>query len=68
MSTEAVSREGRLRPRTWALIALGAVLFVGANVHLVYVSFESRPDCVAHLKMPDQTGTTSALRAARSSC
>ena len=36
----------------WVL-ALGALLvFVGANAHLVYVSFSSDPGCVAHLKTP----------------
>lgn len=69
MSNEATRHEGRLKPRTWALIALGLALFLGANVHLLYVAFASRPDCVAHLKVagPGDAGE-SGYRAARSSC
>lgn len=53
-------------------LAIGAavvatLIVVLANVHLVYVSMQSQPDCVAHLKpgTGDANGTYSA---ARSSC
>jgi len=46
-------------------VALLAVAL--ANVHLVYVSLQSQPDCVAHLK-PGVGGESGAYSAARSSC
>lgn len=56
--------------RNWRLIALviamaGAILFVAANAHLVYVAFDSRPDCVPHAKSAGEDGR---LRAARPVC
>lgn len=53
-------------------LALGAVVVVAlvvvlANAHLVYVSLQSQPDCVAHLK-PGTAGENGAYSAARSSC
>jgi len=48
--------------------ALAALLLVVlANVHLVYVSLESQPECVAHVK-PGTRGDSGAWSAARSSC
>ncbi len=44
--------------------ALAVVIL--ANVHLVYVAFVSRPDCVEHLKDPGREPGT--YRAANSSC
>lgn len=46
-------------------IVLGCALFVAANAHLIYVSFASQPECVAHLKAGH---TEQGYRAARSSC
>ncbi|UDF31783.1 UNVERIFIED_ORG: hypothetical protein LHK14_22330 (plasmid) [Roseateles sp. XES5] len=59
------------RPRlNWRLVSFllvgaGALLFVGANVHLVHVALSSQPGCVEHLKTEGQDG---AYRAAGSSC
>ena len=47
-----------------ALVALA--VFVGANVHLIAVSFSSQPDCVPHLKAPQEGAAQ--FRAAKSSC
>lgn len=67
----------RLRPRLLlaAAIAAGVLLLLGANGHLVWVAFSSRPDCVAHLKQPLTTGEVPApatgpgiYRAAKSAC
>lgn len=69
MSTEPLpmASSRRALPR-WAVrlaIVLGCALFVLANAHLVYVSFVSQPECVAHIKA-GQAGD--GYRAARSSC
>jgi hypothetical protein len=55
--------------RTFAIgAALAATLIVLlANAHLVYVSVQSQPDCVAHLK-PGMHDDSGAYSAARSSC
>ena len=59
----------RSRSRTVALIlaAAGLALVGAANVHLVYVSFASRADCVPHLKEPGDPATNS-YAAANPSC
>jgi len=44
-------------------VAIGGVL--AANFHLVYVAFQSQPDCVAHLKT---SGGENGFRAAKSAC
>ncbi|MER2535957.1 MAG: hypothetical protein ABTQ31_12425 [Rhizobiaceae bacterium] len=49
----------------WVLVPAGLLLFAGANAHLVYVAFQSQPDCVDHLKSADGNG---GYRAARSAC
>lgn len=56
-----------MRRRTIALLAAGAgaALLIAVNAHLVYVAFDSRPDCVPHAKSPGEHG---AFRAARSAC
>ncbi len=56
--------------RNWRLVALlivgaGALVFIGANAHLVHVALSSQPDCVEHLKTEGHDG---AYRAARPSC
>ena len=59
------------RPRlNWRLVSFfivgaGALVFIGANAHLVHVALSSQPDCVEHLKTEGQDG---AYRAARPSC
>jgi hypothetical protein len=62
---------GRARSRlpggwlAWVLIPAGLLLFAGANAHLVYVAFQSQPDCVTHLKgASDGPG----YQAAKSAC
>lgn len=47
----------------WILVPAGVLLFAGANVHLVYVAFQSQPECVAHVK---DAGT--GYRAAKPAC
>jgi hypothetical protein len=56
-----------MRWRTVALLAVGAGLaaLIAANAHLVYVAFQSQPDCVPHAKSAGEPGT---FRAARSAC
>lgn len=57
-----------VRPRLLVFLAVvtGAGVVLLANVHLVYVAFQSSPDCVRHLKVKsDQLGT---YRAANSAC
>lgn len=49
----------------WIIIPAALVLFVAANAHLVYVAYESRPDCVPHLK---EVGHEGKFRAAKSAC
>jgi len=59
---------GRTRLRggwlPWVLVPAGLLLFAGANAHLVYVAFQSQPDCVVHLKIAGGDG----YRAAKSAC
>lgn len=49
----------------WLLVPAGLLLFAGANAHLVYVAFQSQPECVAHVK---DTGPNGGYRAAKSAC
>ncbi|MDQ2633024.1 MAG: hypothetical protein M3Y78_04735 [Pseudomonadota bacterium] len=49
----------------WLLVPAGLLVFAGANAHLVYVAFQSQPDCVAHVK---DAGEGSSYRAAKSAC
>lgn len=49
----------------WVLIPAALLLFSGANAHLVYVAFQSQPECVDHLKSSDSDG---GFRAAKSAC
>lgn len=48
-----------------AVVAVLLVLL--GNAHLVYVSVQSQPDCVAHLK-PGTHDESGAYSAAKSSC
>lgn len=57
----------RWRPLGW--IALGVATVIGlaaANAHLVQVAVSSQPDCVPHLKLPNDS--SGAYRAAKSAC
>lgn len=67
---EASGRRSWLRLKVWALVGLALALLIGANAHLVYVAFASRPACVAHAKAPVETQNAEApvYRAARSAC
>lgn len=49
----------------WVLVPAGLLLFAGANAHLVYVAFQSQPECVAHVKDTSESG---GYRAAKSAC
>lgn len=49
----------------WILVPTAVLIFFGANAHLVYVAFESQPECVQHLKSTDGAGR---YRAAKSAC
>lgn len=50
----------------WVLVPAALLLFVAANVHLVYVAIESQPDCVPHLK--NAGAADGGFRAAKSAC
>ncbi|MEK1854549.1 MAG: hypothetical protein AAAC48_22480 [Phyllobacterium sp.] len=56
------------RPKLWICLAVasGLSVVILANVHLVYVAIQSRPDCVDHLKVKGQQLGT--YRAADSAC
>lgn len=56
-------------PRWLALgaVALALFLVLLGNAHLVYVSLESQPECVAHEK-PGTGSDSGAYSAAKSSC
>ena len=49
------------------LVAAGLGILIAANAHLVYVAFQSQPECVPHAKAAAQ-GEGAPLRAARSAC
>ncbi len=68
MSDLAVrTRPARTRSLVWLIVALGALLLIAVNVHLVYVAMLSQPDCVAHAK-PGEANSMHAFGAAQSSC
>ncbi|WP_108484201.1 hypothetical protein [Oceaniglobus ichthyenteri] len=54
------------RPRLFALLCVIGVLgvFIGANTHLIYVAFASKPDCV----LQQNTKGAATYRAAKPSC
>ena len=67
MNTKGLSGRKRLQiplPIWWLILAV--LLFAGANAHLIYVAFSSQPECVDHLKTPENG--TSRFRAAKSDC
>jgi len=55
--------------KLWVLAGVTAalLLFVGANAHLLYVALEAQPECVDHIKMPDEA-RPGQLSAANSAC
>lgn len=63
---EAGRLSSRQRRVALAIAAAVALIFIGANAHLVAVSFGSAPECVPHLKSPLEGAAT--YRAAKSSC
>ena len=64
----------RISSRFWtrgrafgALLAFAVLaVFAAANTHLVALALSSQPDCVPHLKTPEQGAAT--YRAAKPSC
>lgn len=52
----------------WLLVGAGLLLLAGANAHLVYVSVNSQPDCVTHLRQGEGAGDRGLFSAAKSSC
>ena len=63
------ARRGRFTPGVMAaLIGIACLaVFAFANAHLVYVAFNSQPDCVAHVKS-DAAKAANGFSAARSAC
>ena len=49
----------------WVLVSAGVLLVAGANAHLVYVAFDSQPECMDHAKT---VGDGQRYRAAGSAC
>lgn len=49
----------------WIIVPAVILVFAAANAHLVYVAFQSQPECVAHLK---GVGEGTGYRAAKSAC
>lgn len=62
---QSASRRGWSRT-TWAIIAIGLLVFVGANAHLLYVALNSQSECVPHLK--ERSAEAGQFRAAKSGC
>lgn len=56
----------RKRLLVWVLVPAALLLFAAANFHLVYVAFESQPDCVDHLQ--ESHDVNGGFRAAKSAC
>ncbi|HEY1386851.1 MAG TPA: hypothetical protein VGF43_24725 [Dongiaceae bacterium] len=52
----------------WVAVAIGLLLLVGANAHMVYEAVTSQPECVAHLRPGESTGQSGAFSAAQSDC
>jgi hypothetical protein len=49
-------------------IAVGVLVVLLANAHLVYVSFMSQPDCVAHITASEKPTPAGMFSAAKSAC
>lgn len=65
MTTTTAAPRRRLKLAVWLAAGLAFMGVAGANGHLVYVAFQSQPDCVAHLKT---AGGDGGYRAAKSAC
>jgi hypothetical protein len=52
----------------WVAVAVGLLLLVGANAHMVYVAVTSQPDCVAHVRPGESNGQSGVFSAAQSDC
>ena len=64
--TTASSPKRRTSNLVWLLVpAAVAVLFFGANAHMLYVAVKSQPECVAHLK---ESGRAGQFMAAKPAC
>lgn len=68
MNSGASTTYFRRRILIAAGIGAALLIFVGANVHLLYVAFDARAECVDHIKVAGEHGATDRFRAARSSC
>lgn len=53
------------RPVVLAVVALAVLVVLLANVHLVYVSLSSQPECVPHVRLGEKMSQSVA---AKSSC
>jgi hypothetical protein len=49
----------------FAFLVASFLVVAGANAHLLYVAFQSQPECVSHSK---DTGGGHDFRAAKSAC
>lgn len=61
------SHYAKTRALIWMAVTLGVLLLTAVNVHLVYVAVTSQPDCVAHAR-PGEASGTHTFGAAASSC
>ena len=65
MTTVHEKTGNRTRSLVWVIVPTAILLFVAANIHLVFVAINSQPDCVSHLK---DAGEDGQFRAAKSAC
>lgn len=49
-------------------IALGLLVVLAANAHLVYVAVMSQPDCVDHIRSSEVPAPAGSFSAAKSAC
>jgi hypothetical protein len=68
MSRIRIMRTPKRKVAIWLLIGFSLLLLVAANGHLFYVAMTSQPDCVAHVRQGEGSGTHERFSAARSSC
>lgn len=52
----------------WLAAAACLLLFIGANIHFLYLAITSQPDCVPHLKLADHAAPQGSFSAAQSAC
>lgn len=65
-ATNPMPSSKRIRLLLVLTVLAAATLFVGANIHLVYVAIASQPECVAHAKAGE--ADPGAFSAAKSAC